>query len=176
MKPFAVHKPNQTAGFTLIEVLVVVIIAAILAGIAAPGWLGFLNRQRVTTVRSDLMQTLRNAQQDAIQRRESVRVVIDTAAAVPTVTVNGQALVLGETGNPGNVTLTVAGPGTGFNTVVFDHQGTPSFRAGTTVSTTLPFVINISANNSTARQCVIVASLLGSLKTARNAECNNPGL
>jgi prepilin-type N-terminal cleavage/methylation domain-containing protein len=182
MKPFAVHNPNQTSGFTLIEVLVVVIIVGILAGIAAPGWLGFLNRQRVSTVRGDLMQTLRNAQQDAIQRRSSVPVVINTAAAVPTATVNGVALTLGEAGNPGNVQLqTWAGAtkDTGFDTVIFDYRGAPTFRKGAnnnTISNNPPFVININAGTSTAKQCVIVASLLGTLKTTSGAECDNPQL
>jgi len=84
---FPRRRRPRSGGFTLIEVLVVIIIAAVLAGIAAPGWLAFLNRQRVTAVKSDLVQTLKKAQSDAIQRRQEVAVEIVTPATAPTVKV-----------------------------------------------------------------------------------------
>ncbi|MBD2232612.1 pilus assembly FimT family protein [Phormidium tenue] len=187
MKRLTSHKKNQAAGFTLIEVLVVIVIAAVLAAIAAPSWQGFLNRQRVSAVKSDLLQTLKNAQQDAIQRRLSVRVVVNNAATLPTLAVNGNAQVLGENNNnPSNVrlrTYSVSSTGvqdTTFDTVVFDHRGMPTVARSTTTtaptSDALPFVISINAENANAKQCVIVASLLGSLKTAKNAQCDNPSV
>lgn len=188
MKLFTSSKINESAGFTLIEVLVVVVIAAVLAAIAAPSWQGFLNRQRVSAVKSDVLQTLKNAQQDAIQRRLSVPIVINNAATLPTITVNGNAQVLGAgNNNPSNVRIRSYSVGTTgtqdatFDTVVFDHRGMPTVGRSTapTVATTtdaLPFVISINAQNANAKQCVIVASLLGSLKTARNAECDNPSV
>lgn len=189
MKLSTSPKTDQSAGFTLIEVLVVVVIAAVLAAIAAPSWQGFLNRQRVSAVKSDLLQTLKNAQQDAIQRRLSVPVVInsDSAATLPTITVNNNVQTLGsDTNNPSNVRIrsySVSATGTQdatFDTIVFDHRGMPTIKKSTTsaaaTSDALPFVISINAENAGAKQCVIVASLLGSLKTARNAECDNPNV
>ncbi|PZO37040.1 MAG: hypothetical protein DCF17_16435 [Shackletoniella antarctica] len=192
MKPFTFRKTHQTAGFTLIEVLVVVIIAGILAAIAAPGWLAFLNRQRVGAVESDLMQTLKNAQQDAIQRRLTLPVQINDGAAAPTITVNGLAQTLGDSAdNPGNIQLTsyvvTAGvPYDDFDTVVFDYRGMPSIGTspadGTRIdpadasSEDLPFVISISSGNGGSQQCVIVANLLGSLKSANDDDCNDPGV
>ena len=191
MKPFTFRRTNQTAGFTLIEVLVVVIIAGILAAIAAPGWLAFLNRQRVGAVESDLMQTLKNAQQDAIQRRMTLPVQINDGAATPTITVIGLAQTLGDSAdNPGNIQLTsyvVEADGTqddDFDTIVFDYRGMPSIGTspadGSLIdpdnasSEDLPFVISIRSGNGDAQQCVIVANLLGSLKTASNADCDEP--
>ena len=188
MKPFTFYKTNQTAGFTLIEVLVVVIIASILAGIAAPSWLGFLNRQRVNTVKTELMQTLKNAQQDAIQRRLSRPIKIEDAATIPTVVVNNNVpqILGGDADNVGNLRLTsyfVNSAGTRdatFDTITFDYRGLPTISkstvAGSASSTALPFVISIAVENSGAKQCVIVANLLGTLKTASNAQCDNPTL
>lgn len=193
MKFSAFHKTNQTSGFTLIEVLVVVIIAGILAGIAAPGWLAFLNRQRVSTVKSELIQTLKNAQQDAIQKRLShdsktpaKGIKIEDSATVPTVVINGLTQTLGsDASRAGNLRLTsyvVTGgtKDTTFDTIQFDYQGRPMVGKSATPAsfstTSLPFVISVSAENSGVKQCVIVANLLGSIKTARDGACDAPNL
>jgi len=52
MRNFNRHSSSSESGFTLIEVLVVVIIVGILGSIAAPGWLSFLERQRANSVKS----------------------------------------------------------------------------------------------------------------------------
>lgn len=190
MKPFTFRKTDQAAGFTLIEVLAVVIIAGILAGIAAPGWLAFLNRQRVSAVESELIQALKNAQQDAIQRRLTLPVQINDGAATPTITVNGLAQTLGDSAdNPGSIQLRSYVVADGdqdddFDTIVFDYRGMPSIGTspadGTLIdpvdasSDALPFVISIRSGNAGSQQCVIVANLLGSLKTANDAECEDP--
>ena len=49
------YKPHATHGFTMIELMVVMIMVGVIAAIAAPSWQGFLDRQRINAVRSDLM-------------------------------------------------------------------------------------------------------------------------
>ena len=167
------------AGFTLVEVLVVVIIAAILAGIAAPSWLSYLNRQRAGSVRSDLSSAIRSAQQDAIQKRQAVDLKFSNDGGTPTLLVNGLPQPLGsDSRNSGNLSLSVysvntAGTKTAQTEIKFDYQGLPTGK-----DLELPFVISIKpegvSDTSDARQCVIVANLLGSLKTAQGAVCDNP--
>ena len=174
---------QKTTGFTLIELLVVIVMAGVLAAIAAPGWLAFLNRQRVATVRNDLTQVLRNTQQDAIQRRQSWQVRVVEGATAPTVEVGAvgvgglDQILGGDAGSRGQITLnsysvnpTTEVKNEDVDFIAFNYQGVPTDRAN------LPFVITITAGQSTVKQCVIVANLLGSIKTASDAECDSPSL
>jgi prepilin-type N-terminal cleavage/methylation domain-containing protein len=140
---------NQSqSGFTLIEMLVLIVIIGVLFAIAAPSWLAFLSRQRVTTVRDDALQAIRIAQSEARKTRsprvvqfnyasgsanDPARVVVGPAGTVtPPVTcpppVAGlQSRVLGSDGiQRGQVRLAIyGGPGfnTQLNTIVFDDRG-----------------------------------------------------
>ncbi|MEQ8538537.1 MAG: prepilin-type N-terminal cleavage/methylation domain-containing protein [Coleofasciculus sp. D1-CHI-01] len=61
----AASQAPDDPGFTLLEIIVVVLIIAILSAIAAPGWLAFVNRQRVSKVNDVLFSAMQDAQQEA---------------------------------------------------------------------------------------------------------------
>jgi len=71
---------NKTAsrkgdgGFTILELVVIVLVLGILSSIAAPSWLAFINRQRVRTVNDRVLQTLRTAQSEAKRSKRDVTV------------------------------------------------------------------------------------------------------
>ena len=181
---------SNTAGFTLIELLVIIIIVGILAAILAPTWLSFLNRQRVGTVRSDLLQTIKQAQQDAIQRRQTVSLEFtNTNDGYPAID-RGIEQVLGSGSGlrPDMVSLLSYyiddedEPQSDVN-ISFDYQGkpinemaVPLLGASTDLSENegLPFVISVSDQNASEIQCVIIANLIGSLKTAEGEDCALP--
>ena len=66
--PCLVRNSYPAAGFTLIELCVVVSIAAILAMIAVPNFQSMLNRQRIATVSNDLFASVAYTRAEAIRR------------------------------------------------------------------------------------------------------------
>jgi len=187
MKRFNASTRQSQAGFTLVEVLVVVIIAAILAGIAAPSWLSYLSRQRVGAVRSDLSSAIKSAQQDAIQKRQSVTLTFPEDTEVPTISVNDLPQVLGsDNNNSSNIGLSVYSVNTEtwakteLEEISFDYQGFPITASDRPITESLPIVISIkpdgASDESSSRQCVIIANLLGNVKTAQGIDCDRPGV
>ena len=81
-----IAQPSLTtdeAGFTLIEVIVVVLMIAILSAIAAPSWLGFVNNQRVSKVNDALLSTIQEAQRNAKSKKLSYSVSFRMNGDIP---------------------------------------------------------------------------------------------
>jgi prepilin-type N-terminal cleavage/methylation domain-containing protein len=177
---------NKTAskkgdgGFTLLEVLIIVLIVGIFASIAAPSWLAFINRQRTRTVNDRVFQSLRLAQSEAKRTKSEVKVTFhydpeplgNPVADPPTVTFDPPLATGGSTQTlngggeikRGTIALTFNKPDSNPKTssLVFNYQGNPS---------TTPFVITVAPSGGGAKQCAIVDTLIGGMRTA---EGNDP--
>ena len=73
---YSVRKSNK--GFTLIEMIAVVIIVGIIAAIAAPNFLGLLNRNRVTQGLADVDGAIREAQRIATRNGKVCKIRFTT--------------------------------------------------------------------------------------------------
>lgn len=188
---------RSIGGFTLIEMLVVIIIIGVLFAIAAPGWDTILSRQRVSAAREQVVQTIRVAQSEARRTRAPRIVVFDnnggkprvaTAPYTPSTTlpitnttvitwvlldngdVSANSLQLAT--NEGVSRVTSAN-----KAIVFDSNGSIAQNLPS-VTQTLPFVVTVSRGNSTSTataRCVVIDTIIGGFHTEEGTYSSGTG-
>lgn len=191
---------RSIAGFTLLEVLVVIVIITILFAIAAPSWDALMNRQRVNTVRDQTTQLIRQAQADARRTHTARIVVFDNSTGIPRAAVVPQTLDT----TTGQTSGFIASPSTTINNwqtlgngdiksgvldfstvpngsngqLVFNSNGAIDPLSETAAGTVDPakpriFAVNVKQRNTSvnAQRCVIVTTLLGAVRQAEGSNC-----
>ena len=129
----------RARGFTLPELLIVVVVLAVLAGAGVPAFTEFVRNQRVKTASFDLFSTLVHARSEAITRNATVTVAPVSAAWTNGWTVTDAGGTVIRT-NGAVTSMTITGPAS----VVFRGSGRlnavsmPTFQlsaSGTTITT-----------------------------------------
>lgn len=170
-------RKQSVAGFTLIETLVVIVIAGILAAIMAPSWIAFINRQRVNSVRNEVYQAIQKAQNQARQTHSTRKVEFKNEGGFPKLAIQGTWRTLGQGQIKSGATQLSLLPNT-VNSIIFDDKGAVANLAtasGTTQelsSTGFTIVVSVS-NSSGIKGCVKVRTILGAMQEANGSDCNS---
>ena len=70
-KPFV---PNRAFGFTLVEIMITVVIASILMGLAAPSFVNFVKNNRLSSQANGLMADLAFTRSEAVKRGANITI------------------------------------------------------------------------------------------------------
>jgi type IV fimbrial biogenesis protein FimT len=68
----------RQAGFTVVELMIVVAIVAVLMAMAAPSFSEYLSKRRVDGVMSELVTDMHYARSEAVSRNETVKITFGT--------------------------------------------------------------------------------------------------
>ncbi len=157
----------NSAGFTLIEGLIVVAIAGLMAAIAAPSWFSFVQQRKINTTQDMVYQALRATQADAMQQRHDRRFSIREHngriewASHPDTTLSSQAvawtpLIDGVVFADIDNTMINSG---GTYYVKFDMYGNVKARVSTVT-------FSMGGNQQTHR-CVVVSTMIGAMRKGK---------
>jgi prepilin-type N-terminal cleavage/methylation domain-containing protein len=162
----------STAGFTLLETIIVASIIGISAAIAAPSWLSFVNRQRLNTAQSQVYQAMQEVKSNAMHQK------VTWQFSVREIPVNGKTTVQWaihpESVNPAaarwqsfapqiqlyaSETTLYKDKKNGVQQVQFNYMGNTDGQLGQITLTT--------KNEGKFRRCVYVSTLIGTLRTGK---------
>ncbi|MBO3459789.1 prepilin-type N-terminal cleavage/methylation domain-containing protein [Aetokthonos hydrillicola Thurmond2011] len=169
---------DSEAGFSLIELLTVLALLAVLAAIAVPGWLGFMNRQRLTTAKRQAVALIRDAQANARRAKTSWQVclsdngtqVLSYVGPVPSTNdcqgANNEALI-----GQGSSDIKFQFTPTGSSTSTTSYRLQFNYDGSIADTSQLGKITFMPRSKGNYKACVSVDTLLGATRADQNA-CN----
>jgi prepilin-type N-terminal cleavage/methylation domain-containing protein len=159
------HQPSES-GFTLLEVLVVVVMMAILSAIAIPGYLSWLRVSRLTLARDQVVMGLKKANYTARQTRLAHRFMIKNQGdrvvwAIAPILVSESPTVewnaLPEGVQIDRETTLLKPSNQDYYTIQFSHYGEVNGQLGRVTLSPI--------GDDRIKRCAIVSTLLGEVRS-----------
>ena len=142
---------KSNSGFTLTEIIVTIIIIGVIAAIAAPNFLGLLNRNRVNEAARQIEGALTEAQRQAMRRGSQCSISIDEATK--TISNPADGCLLSNRNLNDLIQLD-----TNTTTITFSGKGNIT-------GATAPVLVVSIPNGTDLQRCVVLDSLLGSQRS-----------
>ena len=169
------RSPKQKVlGFSLTELIFVVFIIGILSAIAAPGWLAFVNNQRLRTSNDRIYQAMQRARSNAMRDKLTWQASFRQQGEIAQWTVH-QATIDPLTANWENLdpsvkiddeTTMLQDSSTNIWRIKFNYKGHPNSVRRITLS---------PRSGGKAKRCVFVSTLLGAMRTSKDQAQPNDG-
>jgi len=161
-------------GYTLLEVLIVIVIVGILSAIVAPGWLGFVQQRQLKTAQEQIQramyEAISSAKKDKLTWQVSFResnsrfqYAIHSSSIAPQ-NAFWQSLTEQVQIDKDNTTLLLDRKNIIWR-VQYNHRGNTNGRLGK--------ITVMARTGGSSRRCVLANTLIGNTRLAKDKNCTN---
>ncbi|MEM7554230.1 MAG: prepilin-type N-terminal cleavage/methylation domain-containing protein [Cyanobacteria bacterium P01_A01_bin.84] len=162
--------PNNfsNSGFTLLEILVVIIIISVLSAIAVPSWLNFVANRRLNVAQDEIYQAMRAARSQAEKRKLTWQASFREKNGILQWSVHSNAISpIDAIWNNLDSDIRLDNETTfkltkGIIKIQFDHQGN--------VKPPLGRITIYTKYGGKMKRCVYVSTILGAMKKAKERD------